>query len=168
MVAAAGCLAFPAHPITVVIIIPPEGTAPPSEARRRITTCRAAAPYFRFTGNAKARSVEGIRPNGLGLPVHHRWQSQTSPFDCEDDPSRERGVRKVGDRIAAKGILAADSVLNIQRGRSNGTESRRERTYTLPLATSCGPAIRQGKKALPSGSGEGVQTAWRGEPWSSG
>lgn len=60
-------------------------------------------------------------PNGFGLPVHHRWQSRTSPLDCTGELSRVRAAVESGSEMAnyigislclgagVKGIVAARS-----------------------------------------------------------
>ena len=49
----------------------------------------------RRAGEARRPKREGC-PNGFGLPVHHRWQSRTSPLDCGVDPSRSYGCVQIG------------------------------------------------------------------------
>ena len=106
MVAAAGCLALPAYSIIVAIIILPEAQRSRSEAEAAHKSCRACAapPCALSTKNAggdlgilrgagagkqKAEAVR-VAPMASASRFNHRWQSRTSPFDCTDDPSRER------------------------------------------------------------------------------
>jgi hypothetical protein len=62
------------RPIIVVINAPPEAHADGAKRRRQETTCR-------FSGSTMRPKRQG-GTHSLGLPVHHRWQSQARPFDC--------------------------------------------------------------------------------------